>query len=145
MPRHNISPVRRRRQRGSAMLEGGLTLVAFISLFLGAIDLAQILLVHQALGERVRFAARATAVNCCSSDTVKNLVLYARTTRPEEATGYYGLTSSNVAVTFSDQNTPDQRVTIRVSGYTYKSFTPMLSGIAGTGIPIQVTIPLEQP
>ena len=141
----NVSTERRRRQRGSAMLEGGLTLIVFVSLFLGAIDLAQILLVHQALGERVRFAARATAVNCCNSDTVKNLVLYARTTRPDDTPGYYGLNSNNIAVTFSDQNTPDQRVTIRVSGYTYKSFTPMLSGISGNGIPIQVTIPLEQP
>jgi Flp pilus assembly protein TadG len=145
MPLHNISPARRRRQRGSAMLEGGLTLVVFVSLFLGAIDLAQILLVHQALGERVRFAARSTAVNCCNSDTVKNLVLYASTTAPASGTGYYGLTTNNVAVTFADQNTPDQRVTIRVSGYSYKSFTPMLAGISGNGIPIQVTIPLEQP
>jgi Flp pilus assembly protein TadG len=127
------------------MLEGGLTLVVFISFFLGAIDLAQMLLVHQALGERVRYAARATAVSCCSSDTVKNLVLYASTTQPQNASGYYGLTSSNVSVTFSDQNTPDQRVTIRVSGYQYKAITPMLAGISGNGIPIQVTIPLEQP
>ncbi len=38
------------------MLEGALTLVVFISLFIGAIDLAQILMIHQGIVERVRFA-----------------------------------------------------------------------------------------
>lgn len=126
------------------MLEGGLTLVAFMSLFLGAIDLAQILLVHQAIVERVRYAARTTAVNCCNSDTVKNLVLYAQTTVPASPSAFYGLTAGNIAVTFSDQNTADQRVTIRVSGFQYKSFTPMITG-SYNGIPVTVTIPLEQP
>lgn len=125
-------------------MEGGLTLAAFVSLFLGAIDIAQILMVHQALVERLRFAARTTAVNCCNSDTVRNLVLYGQTTAPSPATAYYGLTAGNVQVTFAGQNTADQRVTIRVTGFQYRSFTPMMAGI-GSGIPIQVSIPLEQP
>jgi hypothetical protein len=142
--RHNIS-LRRKTQRGSAMLEGALTLVVFISLFIGAIDLAQILMIHQGIVERVRFAARATAVSCCNATTVKNLILYGRTTRPEDARSFYGLTSDNITVTFSDQNTADQRVGITVSGFRYKSFTPMMAGISGTGIPIRISIPLEQP
>ena len=142
--RLNLS-LRRKNQRGSAMVEGALTLVVFISLFLGAIDLAQILMVHQAIVERVRFAARTTAVNCCSSDSVKNLILYGTATRPDDARAFYGLSSSNISVTFSDQNTADQRVAITVSGFQYKSFTPMMAGISGTGIPIRVSIPLEQP
>ncbi len=140
----NISP-RRKRQRGSALLEGALTLVVFISLFIGAIDLAQILMVHQAIVERVRFAARTTAVSCCNADSVKNLILYGRTSRPEDARAFYGLSSENITVTFSDQNTPDQRVGITVSGFRYTSVTPMMAGISGTGIPIRVSIPLEQP
>lgn len=143
--RHNISPLRRTKQKGSAMVEGALTLVVFISLFIGAIDLAQILMVHQAMVERVRFAARSTAVNCCNSDSVKNLILYGRTTRPEEARTFYGLTSDNISVTFSDQNSADQRVGITVSGFRYRSITPMMAGISGNGIPIRISIPLEQP
>jgi hypothetical protein len=122
------------------MVEGALTLVVFISLFIGAIDLAQILMVHQAIVERVRFAARTTAVSCCNSDSVKNLILYGRTSRPEDARAFYGLTSENISVTFSDQ-----RVGITVSGFRYTSVTPMMAGISGTGIPIRVSIPLEQP
>ena len=144
--RPNIS-LRRKTQRGSALLEGALTLVVFISLFIGAIVLAQILMVHQAIVERVRFAARATAVCCCNTTTVKNLILYGRTTRPEDARSFYGLSSDNITVTFADQNTADQRVGITVSGFRYKSFTftPMMAGISGTGIPIRISIPLEQP
>lgn len=142
--RHKISRSRQKHQKGSAMLEGALTLVVFVSLFLGAIDLAQILLIHQSIVERVRSVARVTSVTCCDTDTVKNLVLYGQTATPSQPSGYYGLTASNVAVTFSDQNSPDQRLTIRVTGFQYRSFTPMLAGVSN-GIPVQVSIPLEQP
>ena len=126
------------------MLEGGLTLVAFVSLFMGAVDIAQIMMVHQALIERVRYAARATAVSCCDTDRVKNLVMYAQTTTPQSATAFYGLNANNITVTFADQDLTSKRVTIRVSGFQYKSFTPMMMGTAN-GIPVQVTIPLETP
>jgi hypothetical protein len=127
-------------------MEGALTLVAFVSLFLGAIDIAQILFIHQSLVERVRFAARVSAVNCCNVDTVKNLVVYGAQAAPDNVgtLGYWGLTTSNVAVTFAGQNTPEQRVTIRVSGLPYRAHTPMMAGTFNN-IPVQVTIPLELP
>lgn len=126
------------------MVEAALTLVAFVSLFLGAIDVAQILLIHQSIVERVRFAARSAAVSCCNSTSVQNLVLYGSSTNPGQTTGYWGLTSANVSVVFADQNTSSQRVTIRVSGLTYKAYTPMMAGTF-SNIPVQVTIPLETP
>jgi len=126
------------------MVEGGLTLIAFVSLFMGAIDVAQILLIHQSIVERVRFAARSSAVSCCDVTSVQNLVLYGSTTNPGQTTGYWGLTSANVTVTFAGQNTTDQRVTIRVSGLPYKAYTPMMAGTF-SNIPVRVTIPLETP
>lgn len=126
------------------MVESALTLIAFVSLFLGAIDVAQILLIHQSIVERVRFAARNAAVNCCNTQNVTNLVLYGSTTQPQSTQGYWGLAASNVTVTFAGQSTPDQRVTIRVAGLPYKAYTPMMKGTF-TNIPVQVTIPLELP
>lgn len=142
--RHNISAKRRRKQKGSAMVEGALTLVAFVSLFLGAIDIAQILFIHQSIVERVRYAARVSAVNCCNVDTVKNLVVYGNATQPDGASGYWGMTAANVTVTFAGQNTPDQRVSIRVAGLPYRAHTPMMAGTFNN-IPVNVTIPLELP
>ena len=126
------------------MIEAALTLVSFVSLFMGAIDVAQILLIHQSIVERVRFAARSAAVSCCNSDAVTNTVLYGSTINPGLTSGYWGLTSSNVSVVFEGQNTADQRVTIRVSGLAYRAYTPMMAGTF-SNIPVQVTIPLELP
>ncbi len=126
------------------MVEAGLTLVAFVSLFMGAIDVAQILLIHQSLVERVRFAARTAAVSCCDSNAVQNLVLYGSTVNPGLTSGYWGLTSANVSVAFAGLNTTSQRVTIRVSGLAYQAYTPMMAGTF-SNIPVQVTIPLESP
>ena len=126
------------------MVEAALTLVAFVSLFLGAIDIAQIMLIHQSIVERVRLAARTAAVSCCDSTAVQNLVLYGSTVNPGQTSGYWGLTSANVSVAFAGQNTSSQRVTIRVSGLQYKAYTPMMAGTF-SNIPVQVTIPLETP
>ncbi len=126
------------------MVEAALTLVAFVSLFMGAIDIAQILLIHQSIVERVRFAARSAAVSCCNSTAVQNLVLYGSSTNPGQTNGYWGLTAANVVVEFAGQNTPNQRVTIRVSGLAYRTYTPMMAGTF-SNIPVQITIPLETP
>jgi hypothetical protein len=127
------------------MVEGALTLFAFISLFMSTLDIAQVLFVHQSLVERVRYAARNAAVSCCSVDAVTNLVVYGTTTAPGNGgAGYWGLTPSNVAVTFADQNTANQRVTIRVSGLDYKTYSPFMVG-SFKNIPVQVSIPLELP
>ena len=117
----NVSP-RRKRQRGHVMVEGALTLVTFVSLFMASIDLAQILYIHQSLIERARLAARTAAVNCCSVDSVRNTVLYGSSATPAQGTAtYWGLTSDNVAITFSDQSTANQRVTVRIAGLPYKA------------------------
>ena len=147
MPRpeqFDVSPNRRRKQRGAAMLEGGLTLVVFVSFFLAAVDLAQLMMVHQSLTERARWAARRTAVSCCNVDIVKNRVRFGQDTPANGQVAMYGLTSENVQVSFAGQNTPDQRLNITISGFTYRAFTPMLSGTFN-GIPINVSIPLELP
>ena len=138
--------MRRRAQKGSAMVEAALTLVAFVSLFLGALDVAQILLIHQSILERVRLAARTAAVNCCNETAVRNVVLYGSSQSPNDqaAPGYWGLTAANVTVNFAGQNTPDQRVTIRVAGLAYQAYTPMMKGTF-QNIPVQVSVPLELP
>lgn len=140
-----LSKRRRAVQRGSAIVEGALTLIAFVSLFLGTLDVAQILLIHQSIVERVRMAARIAAVSCCDATQVRNVVLYGSTTAPQQSTtGYWGMTASNVAVNFYDQNTANQRVTIRISGLSYHAYTPMMRGTF-QNIPVQITIPLELP
>ena len=127
------------------MVEGALTLVTFVSLFMASIDLAQILYIHQSLIERARLAARTAAVNCCSVDSVRNTVLYGSSATPAEGTAtYWGLTADNVAITFSDQSTPNQRVTVRISGLAYRAYTPLMMGSL-SNIPVQVTVPLELP
>lgn len=127
------------------MVEASLTLIAFVSLFMATLDLAQILYIHQSLVERARSAARVAAVSCCNVDSVRNTVLYGSAATPVAGTPtYWGLAANNVTVTFADQNTVNQRVTVRIAGLAYNAYTPMMQATL-TNIPVQVTVPLELP
>lgn len=136
----SLTPTRRG-QRGNAMIEATLTLSLFLTMLFSIYDFGWILFYHQTLMHQARTGARYAAVNPTLLTAAQNLVLYNQTTAG--SSGILGLTASNVTVTRDGTaGTPDDRITVTVSGYQY---TVITLGFAGTynGKTIIVSIPVE--
>jgi len=148
---------RSRMQRGQALVESVLTLTAFLAIFLGMIEVGEILYIHQTLVERTRNAVRWGAVNAWddtnSPTEISNVVLYGTSTPGPGNTPIFGLSSSNVTVTRPqpDYSAAD-RIVVAVSGYSLTFFTNAMVQLSGgnsnanahfTGLTIQQSLPYE--
>ena len=140
--RTTVPPGRLRRSQGNSVLETALIGLIFFSMLLGAFDFGQFLFIHQALTERARSAARWGSINDPTDSTsIKNMVMYNQSTRPDDAHSYFSLASSNVTVTNADSGTNNHRLNVQISGYTYSIFSPFIAG-SYTGPLILVSVPL---
>ena len=68
--------MRRRKQRGQAIVEGALTLLTFAALLIGILDFGQVIYFHQTLTERARAAARYGAVNPTATSAIQNVAVF---------------------------------------------------------------------
>lgn len=128
------------RRRGSALVETGLTLTAFMFMLIGIADFGQFLFVHQALVERARYSARWGALSDPSNvAAIQNMVVYNQTTAI--GNGYLGLTASNVNVTNPGAGTDDSRVAISIHDYSYTVLSPYIGGTY-TGPNINIVFPV---
>lgn len=119
-------PVNRRR-RGNAMVESALILSTFLFLLIGVLDLAQVLYIHQTLGERVRNVTRSAAIAEYSDDTIRNLLMYNQATAPEGVTSSaFNLAASNIVITRQDLESAEQRLTVRVQNLNYNLYSPLV-------------------
>ena len=148
---------RSRRQKGQALVESVLTLVAFAAVFLGMIEVGEILYVHQTLVERTREAVRWGAVNTWddtnSPTQITNVVLYGTTNPSDSAQPIFGLSTSNVNVTRPEPDySSADRIVVSVSGYALTFFSSaIVQGNSGnqnpnaqfTGLTIQESMPYE--
>ena len=129
--------------KGSIIVETSLIFVAFSFMMFGVFDFGQFLFISQALGDRVRYAARWGALNNTPDTTaVQNMVLYKQSTAPVGVTsGVFGLTSSNVSVTTAGDGTDDFRLTVTIQNYNFPAM--ILAHYFATGGPkISSTSPL---
>jgi len=133
------SEARRRKSRGSVMLESALIFVVFFFLLVGTFDFGQFLFIHQALVERARWAIRWGLANDGTTDQIRNMMIYGQTSAGSN--GYFGLDSSMVSVTQTGSGTWDYRYNISVSNYPYKMLSPYIAGTY-TGPNINVMVPL---
>jgi Flp pilus assembly protein TadG len=108
--------IRRNRRKGSTLLESVLTLVVFLSLFIGVLDMGEMFFVHQTLTDRARNAARWGAVNAFDPVSMQNLVLYGAMIPANGQTPSFGLTTANVTVTrpAASIGLPEDRVVVTV-------------------------------
>jgi Flp pilus assembly protein TadG len=137
---------RRRRSRGSALVEGTLILLSVALLLIAAFDFGQFLFVHQALVERARRAARWGVVNNPNDYTsIRNMVLYHSpvSSQPDGTTltPYMGLTNSNVDVAVLGAGTDAERLRVRITGFRYTVVSPYIAG-GYTGPNIDVIMPV---
>jgi Flp pilus assembly protein TadG len=115
MTTHRLQPHRSR--RGGALLESVLTLIVFLTLFIGIFDVGEMLFIHQTLTDRARNAVRWGAVNAFDATSIQNLVLYGATAPAQGQTASFGLTASNVTVSrpAGSAGTPEDRVIVTVT------------------------------
>lgn len=124
-----LSPQRNRRRRGSAILEGALILLPTLAMILFILDMGIILVTEQYYMERARAGARYAATASYDATAIKNIVCYNSTTAPNGNPGLFNLSPSMVNVSrLGTAGDWDDRIQVRISGYTMFSFIPWLSG-----------------
>jgi Flp pilus assembly protein TadG len=135
--------LRRRRTKGSALVELALFFPLFAILLIGIVDFAQFLFLQQAIVERARYAARwGAAANPSNTVAIANVVLYFQTTAPQAGQqASFGLTPAMVQVAERAAGTDDYCLVVTISGYTIRLFSPLIAG-KYQGRPIIVTVPL---
>jgi Flp pilus assembly protein TadG len=122
---------RRKRQRGSSMVETALVFMVAVTVMLGIMDMGQVLFLRSSVGERMRAALRYGAIQY-DETKIRNVVLYGTDTPAEGASPSFGLTAQMVGVARLDANSPADRIQITISNYPIKFFAPFIAGqIAG--------------
>jgi Flp pilus assembly protein TadG len=150
-----VHTYKRHRQKGGTLLESALTLVVFLTLFIGVFDVGEMLFVHQTLTDRARNAARWGAVNAFDAASIQNLVLYGATTPAQNQMASFGLAASNVVVSrpAASIGKPEDRVIVTVT-YPVSLISVFLGRSAshwsGASVPtwnlqIQISTPYEVP
>jgi Flp pilus assembly protein TadG len=136
--------LKKKKQRGAAMLETALVLITVLGMILGIMDMGRLLLIEQFITERTREGARNAVVNNWDQTAVQNYVVYGSTTAPSGGgPGFLGLTTSNVAFTsVPDSGIGDARYQVAVSGVKFPVFIPYIAGNY-TAPTITVTSPVQ--
>ncbi len=135
---------RRRSRQGSMFVEAGLILGAVLFTLIGILDLGQVLVFHQGLAERVRTGARWAAVNPYDPTQIKNVVVYNNPVPPAGAKPLLPYLSTDLVTTsFLDPDSPEARITVVVSNYPFRFFTPLIAG-AFKAKPIAACLPIEE-
>ena len=131
----------RRRQKGSALVEGALVLMVFLMVLFGLMDMGQFLFQRASVVERVRNAVREGVITYDQA-AIRNLVLYGTDDPADGSEPSFNLTADMVDVQRLGQNTSSDRVQVTVSNYPIDFYTPFLAGRI-TGPPILLTAPME--
>ena len=140
---------RRNHERGSAIVEGALVMLVFLSMLIGALDFGQFLFIHQTLTERARQAVRYGIVNDPTDSTsIQNIVLYGQASggsvpnSPSSTdSGIFNVQRSNVLVTTTGSATDDYRLAVKIQNYHYTIYSPVISG-SYNGPNINASLPL---
>ncbi len=153
--------VRRKKQRGAAMMETVLLLPLFLIFWFGIVDWGMTYYAHQTIVHNANLAARWAIVNGWDPDTIKNVVAYGKTTG--SGPGMFGIDpATNVKVDLcwfegsppveacydssagktGAEYDPSRRIQITVAGYTWRHFTPFFAG-PYVGRTVVVSLPTE--
>lgn len=133
---------RMRNRTGQSAIEAVLVTLVFIACLIGIFDLGQVLFVHQTFVARARAAARYGALHPADKVAIQSMVLHG--TPEGSGTGIFGLQSSMVAVARSDNGTSEDRLTVSITGYSYRLFSPWI-GQSFNGNTITASFPVETP
>lgn len=154
---------RRKQEKGNIFVETALVLTSFLLVMVGIVDLAHILYVNQALTERVRGVARASAISGANPEEIRNLIAYGNKEGPERERdgsqswqpvtdseqgvtekGFMGLQPQHINVQILDRTYNEHRLVVEISGLPVTIVSPLIAG-RGRNLPLRITVPLEEP
>jgi hypothetical protein len=150
MPVSNQQSQPRRRQRGSASVEGALVMLPFLALVMSIINLGLNFFLVDALQDRANMAARYVALNPSDVQGATNMLLYGMADQPADADvltpppSFMDLTASNISVQHLDVGRPTERVVLTINDAKLPVFVP---GVKQTifSQPTSATVPVEVP
>jgi Flp pilus assembly protein TadG len=134
--------MRRRFQRGAAIVESALVMVVFLAVLIFLFDCGQFLFLHQTHVERLRRAARYASVNPYDAATIQNMVLYGKPTAPEHPVASSSLNRTMITVARLDAGTKNERIVITMKNYKVAFISPMIARVA-EGLPLSISVPYE--
>ena len=135
--------MRIKNSRGGTLIESTLVLMVLLTLLFSIFDVGYVMFEHHTLLHQARAAARYGSMNPANLTAIRSLVVYGSTNPPGgQPAGLFGLQDSMVNVVRQGDWTPEDRITITISGYHYTLITPFMAGTF-TGRPITVTLPVE--
>lgn len=123
---------RRRRQfnnneRGATFVEMAIAGTVFLMALFALLEFSRLLWTHNALTDAVRTGARYAAISTQNAANVQNVVVYGV---PNPALGaqpvVYGLSTSNVVVTYSGFGVKQGTVSVRITGYQFTFAVPII-------------------
>lgn len=138
------------RDRGQSLVEATLVMLVFFALLLGVLDVGQVLLAHQSLVERVRYAVRWGSVHeWAGPEPIVNLVLYGQPAAPRITTeGFLGLKPENVIVrhrTPTPERPDDETLTVEIVNFETHLFAPWMAQALVSPRPVSATAPMSAP
>jgi len=123
-------------------VEGAIVLMVFLVVFVGILDMGQVLFFFHFVNDRVREGARYGVVHAYSPTTIQNVVSYNSPTVPSGGAALFGLTPSMVQVNHYDIGTPNERIQVSVSTNTMHFLSPWLTANFTPG-PFSAVMPME--
>jgi Flp pilus assembly protein TadG len=136
--------MKRRFERGAAMVESALILVVFLAVLIFIFDCGQFLFLHQTNVERLRRAGRYAAVNPYDVTSIQNMVLYGRSTTPANAVASSTLNRTMITVARVGAGTNDDHIVITMKNYKFAFISPLIARVA-EGLPLSISVPYEAP
>src|SRR5215470_5902784 len=123
--------VRRRKvknvERGATLVEFAIAGPIFFTAVFGIIEFSRLLWTHNALADAARQGARYAAITPQNTTDVKNRVVYGMTNPPPGANPViYGLTTSNVEVTYNNFGVKRGGVEVKITGYQFTFSVPLI-------------------
>ncbi len=145
--------MKRRRQRGAALVETALVLTTLLGMILFIVDMGRVLLIQQFIGERARLGVRSAVVNNWDASQVANYVVYGNPGAPQDGgsndqsspaqPGLLGLLPSQVTFTaYPDSGVNDARYQVTIQGVPLFTWVPFIAGRYNTPA-VTPTMPVE--
>ena len=113
-------------ERGSSLVEMAIGASVLMTVVFGVLEVGRLLWTHNALAEATRQGARYAAISTQNANNVKNFLVYGTTSPGGGAKPVvYGLTTSNVNVTYSGFGVKQGTVTVELTGYVFNFNVPI--------------------
>ena len=117
--------MRRRLQRGSALLESSLVLLVFSFTLLEILDVGQFMFFQAMLMDRARAGARYAQVSTFNASSIANVIVY-NNPNGGSGTGLFGLETSMITVNHYDAGLSTDRIEIIISNFPLMFRGPLL-------------------